>query len=381
MVTITFPPTFSATYTVITSFGPVETKGSALNLLKEKKADNSLTLDLPGGDEKLTPSVLSAGDTSPAKVVINGHGRVLQLKTSGTLLTVGRGVTLTLRNITLEGRDSNTAPLVKVNRGAKLILGEQAILTGNTSAGNVGGIWVNGGELVLNPGAKIKEMEAQRAGGVLVDNNGKLTMNGGFIEDNTASGPSGGGGVLVDLKGTFDMAGGYIRSNHAAGAGSGGGVLVMDTHDQRSFFTMVAGFIQSNHAAGAGSSGGVYVGGAIGGDVNKGDVNFTMYGGIVEGNTGSPHYDVYVPTGNYLYNKTFMMTGAARIARVFLSPYATITIGGSLSAPGTTTIMMDPAPVDGTPLLESSESLLKSYYTRFSYNGSGSIDNQGKYHP
>jgi hypothetical protein len=383
-VTITFPPTFSASYTVITSFGPVETKGSALNLLKEKKTDNSITLDLPGGDEELTPSVLSPGETSPAKVVINGHGRVLQLKTNGTLLTVGVGVTLTLRNITLEGRDSNTAPLVKVHRGGKLILGEQVILTGNKSAGNAGGVWVNGGELVLNPGAKIKEMEALRAGGVLIDNNGKLTMNGGLIEGNTASGSSGGGGVLVDIGGTFDMAGGSIRSNRAEAADSGGGVLVLDKHDARSCFTMVAGSIELNHAEGAGSGGGVYVGGGV----YKGDVNFNMYGGVIGGNTGVNNYDIYVAEGKPedppypAVKRTFMMTGTAEIARVFLSHLAVITIGGSLSAPGTTTIMMAAEPNDGTSLLTSSDKLLELYHDRFSYNGpgSGSINDDGLYY-
>jgi hypothetical protein len=394
-VTITFPPTFSASYTVITSFGPVETKGSALNLLKEKKTDNSITLDLPGGDEEVTPSVLSPGDTSPAKVVINGHGRVLQLKTSGTLLTVGMGVTLTLRNITLKGPDDNDVPLgndgplVKVNRGGKLILGEQAILTGNTSAGDVGGVWVNGGELVLNNGAKIKQMEALQAGGVLINNNGKLTMNGGTIEENTASGTSGGGGVLVALTGTFDMAGGSIQSNHTEGANSGGGVLVVVRNaTYSSTFTMVAGSIQSNHAEGADSGGGVYTGGGS----YDGEPNFSIHGGTIKDNenTLGENCDVYVPAGipedlgppkRAEVKKTFMMTGAAEIERVFLSPYAVITIGGGLSASPEVRIIMGAAPASGTTLLSGSPSLIQGNYDKFVYDspGSGSIDNQGKY--
>jgi hypothetical protein len=368
-VTITFPPAASATYTVIRSFGPAGNEDSALNLMNEKKDDNSLTIDLPGTPAEVAApngEALVAGDNSPAKVIIDGHGRVLRIQAQGTLLTVGRGVTLTLRNITLQGYDGNNAPLVTVLRGGKLILGEQAILTGNKSAGDAGGVWVNGGELVLNNGAVIKGMEARRGGGVLIDENGKLGMYGGTIgggpgDGNGASGALGGGGVLA-AEGSFDMTGGYLRWNYAVDGG--GGVLVMEG----SSFNMVDGYLQRNYAEAGG--GGLYVQGG----------NFiSIHGGIITENTGDTNnYDAYVSPG-----KTFTMTGGVRIGRVLLSPNATITIGGNLSAQDPTTVMMDSPPASGTRLLSGSSGLIQGNHGKFVYGDpvSGGIDDEGKYQP
>jgi hypothetical protein len=376
-VIITFPPTVSFTYSSITSFGPVGAEGSALKIMREKKDDNSLTIDLAEDTEVVIPDsvTLVAGNNSPAKVIINGHNRVLSIQAPGTLVTVGGGVTLTLRNITLRGYNGNNAPLVTVGHGGKLILGTGVTLTGNKTTADAGGVWVNGGELVLNNGAVIKEMEAQRGGGALIDANGKLNMNGGTIggelsaDGNTVSGENGGGGVLV-LDGSFNMVGGAIQSNSAEALASAGGVLVVEGS-----FGMFEGTIQSNSAAAAASAGGVGVlnrgafslyngtikgnearsaagaesggaviliedtsnyysaigrftmyGGTIGGE-NSGDANtavigangvcvskgaFTMAGGTIKGNTGGGNYSVLLYPANYGYD-TLMMRGAAMI--------------------------------------------------------------------
>jgi hypothetical protein len=281
MVTIIFPPTVSYTYTAITCFGPVGAGGSALKMMREKRGDNSLTIDLPGGPpEAVDPdsAILMVGDTSPAKVIINGHNRVLSIDAPGTLLTIGQGVTLTLRDITLRGYGANDAPLVTVEHGGKLILGTGVTLMGNKTSGDAGGVWVNGGELVLNNGVVIKGMEAQRGGGVLIDAYGKLSMNGGTIggenppEGNTVFGENGGGGVLV-LDGSFDMTGGIIQSNSAAAQGSGGGVLVVDGS-----FGMFDGIIQSNNVAAQGSGGGVGI---------LPDGTFNLYKGTIKSNRAS----------------------------------------------------------------------------------------------
>jgi hypothetical protein len=377
VVTIVFSPTVSNTYTAITSFGPVGAEGSALKMMLEKKGDNSLTIDLTEDTELLIPdsTTLAAGTNSPAKVIINGHNRILSINAPGTLLTVGGGVTLTLRNITLRGYNTNNAPLVAVGLGGKLILGAGATLMDNKTTGDAGGIWVNGGELVLNNGAVIKGMEAQRGGGVLIDSYGRLNMNGGTIggefpaDGNTASGANGGGGVLV-LDGSFNMVGGIIQSNNAMAQGSGGGVLVVDGS-----FGMFTGTIQSNNAEAEGSGGGVGVSptgtfnlyngaikgnsalaavgvesgggvfitgtdsypsnygrfnmynGTIGGE-NVEDANtaakgangvcilkgeFTKSGGTITGNTGNGNYGIYVFLFSSYPESYFTMKGAARI--------------------------------------------------------------------
>ncbi|MDR2631217.1 MAG: carbohydrate-binding domain-containing protein [Spirochaetaceae bacterium] len=276
-ITMVFPATASSTLATITSFGPVTKADSALKLIKEKKADNSVTIDLSGGEEEEVEGgsvVLEAGKNSPAKVIINGRGRVLKISDQGTLLTVGGGVTLTLRNITLMGMSGNNAPLVRV-QGGKLILGAGVILTGNENTGDAGGVWVNGGELVLYNGGVIKGMKAARGGGVLIDNGGQFTMGGGILggeditDGNRVTGENGGGGVLV-ADGTFDMLGGTIQYNSAEDGNSGGGVLLADG----GIFDMHAGFIQSNRVEAGGSGGGVLV---VSGA-------FSMFGGTVQSN-------------------------------------------------------------------------------------------------
>jgi hypothetical protein len=343
-IIIVFPPTASSTYGVITSFGPAAAEGSALELLNEKKSDNVLTIDLPGSfTEVVIPNsaVLTAGINSPAKVVINGHGRVLTIQAEGTLLTVGGGVTLTLRDITLTGTSGNNAPLVTVQHGGKLILGAGTTLSENQSDGDVGGVWVDGGELVLNNGVIIKGMEAQRGGGVLVDTGGEFVMNGGTIggvsgDGNRVLAVNGGGGVLV-ADGSFTMLGGTIQSNQADAAQSGGGVLVAGGS-----FDMLGGTIQSNQATAARSGGGAAVmpggtftmydgtikrnealcppgpdaesgGGVLLMGVSTGSVvgTFTMYGGTIGG--GNPAADANTAitgaNGLYVMDGKFAMSG------------------------------------------------------------------------
>jgi hypothetical protein len=304
---------------------------------------------------------------------------------------------------------------------------------GNKTSGDAGGVWVNGGELVLNNGVVIKGMEAQRGGGVLIDAYGKLSMNGGTIggenstEGNTVFGENGGGGVLV-LDGSFDMVGGTIQSNSAAAQGSGGGVLVVDGS-----FSMFEGIIQSNSAAASASGGGVAVlttgtfnlyngtikgnraswptlgpgvesggavfliadyygayfnmyGGTIGGE-NSGDANtaiigansvyvrrggFTMSGGIITGNIGTSNYSVYITPPGIIDYMVFTMRGTARIHKkdkVFLSSNAIITIGGILSASPAANIIYENLNA-GTKLLKASSSdLITGNVDKFLYDG------------
>jgi hypothetical protein len=260
-VTITFPPAASSANPAMT-FGPVESEGSALWLMNEKKDYiYTLYIDLPDGTENLTSgATLVAGDTSPANVIIDGHHRVLNIQNPGTLLTVSGGVTLTLKNITIQGNNPNHTPLLKVWPGGKLILGEGAVLIGNKGAGDTSGVWVNGGTLIMNAGSKIKAMEGRRAGGVLIDANGKFFMKGGTIggadpaDGNKVSGDHGGGGVLV-AQGTFDMdSGAVIQLNRAEAVSSGGGVGIL----AGGIFNHHGGTIKNNTAAGIDSGGGVW---------------------------------------------------------------------------------------------------------------------------
>ena len=60
--------------------------------------------------------------------------QTLSLRFNGSLFTVEDGVTLTLgNNVVLQGRTSNTGPLVQVNSGGTLIMENGSKISGNTN--------------------------------------------------------------------------------------------------------------------------------------------------------------------------------------------------------------------------------------------------------
>jgi hypothetical protein len=268
-------------------------------LLNPIPAREEVVLDTAGGKDIGGGLVLNIGD-SPKRVIIDGGGRTIDMKggfsNTGPLITVGSGVTLVLKNITLKGlmkggddgdeADNNDA-LIKVT-GGMLELGAGAVICGNGG----GGVRVeNGGSLTLN-GGEIRGNTAPSGvggGGVYAVAGGTFTMNSGEIRENTA--PSGGGGVYAVAGGTFTMNGGEIRGNTALG---GGGVYVASTSGSGTF-TMNGGEIRGNTALGDGDGGGVYV-------VSTSDGTFTMSGGYVYGNTAADGGGIYVNGGTFSMN-------------------------------------------------------------------------------
>jgi hypothetical protein len=342
-VTISFPAAASSTYQVIASFGPVEDEDSALWMMKELKDDAyPLTIDLPDNAvEVLEPNmaVLAAEINSPTTVIINGHGGTLKINSPGTLLELGGGTTLTLQNITLEGRTDNHAPLVRVN-GGRLVLGTGAVLTGNASTGNAGGVWVAGGTLVLNNGGTIRHMSAASpgGGGVLIDTGGTFHMDGGTIAYNSAAAGQSGGGLAIKSNGTVEMNSGIIEYNHVAAGQSGGGVYA---------------------AAGA---------------------SFNHRGGVITNNTAAD--GTVSGSGVYLKDQStnFTMTGTAQVAEnniVFLdSPAdyysygAFIRLGDVLSSPIAANIIINGSPNNSTRLLVApSITIMAANKDKFLYDG------------
>jgi hypothetical protein len=148
---------------------------------------------------------------SPAEVTIDGKRRTIQLgSTNGALLTVGAGVTLTLKNITLTGKSGNSSQLVSVS-GGTLILDSGAVITGNARSGNVngGGIVVSAGELVMNAGAAVTNNSTPWGSGGVEVGGGTFTMNGGVISGNSAKYS----GAIHIHGGAFIMNGGEITGN------------------------------------------------------------------------------------------------------------------------------------------------------------------------
>jgi hypothetical protein len=212
------------------------------------------------GNETVTPKTLSYGGKK-VRLILKGDGptSAYSLDSTGSLFTVGEGVTLELEDITLQGRSDNNVSLV----------------------------WVDGGALIMNTGSKIAGNRAQQAqseiaGGVTLKNNSFLTMNGGEISGNgfvsSAHDNSGSGGVYMDDS-TFVMNSGKITgntptSNHSLGMAAG---IFMG---KNSSFTMYGGEISHNTLTYT-QFNGMKVGGVIVG----GGCVFTMYGGVITGNT------------------------------------------------------------------------------------------------
>jgi len=198
--------------------------------------------------------------TANTDVIIFGGGHSVTLNSNGSLLNIGSSQTVTMNNLTLTGR-------------------------GPTVSNNTSLVFINGGE---------------------------LTMNGGAIKSNLASGVDG-GGVRV-IGGTFIMEGGASVSNNESirvgtndngNGGNGGGVYVYNG----STFTMRDNAsVHDNTAPRHG--GGVFI---------NNNVTFTMEGSAsvrnneVTGITGVPNYNG-LGGGVYVNNGIFIMKGSASVS-------------------------------------------------------------------
>jgi uncharacterized repeat protein (TIGR02543 family) len=140
-------------------------------------------------DETLAPKSLSySGKNVSITLIGNSTERMIRLSSSGSLFTVGSGVTLTLgNNITLQGRSDNSSSLVQVNSGT-LVMESGSKITGNTSSYG-GGVYVSSGTFTMS-GGEISGNTASCGGGVYVSS-GTFTMSGGEISGNTASSSGG----------------------------------------------------------------------------------------------------------------------------------------------------------------------------------------------
>jgi hypothetical protein len=260
-------------------------------------------------NESLAPVTISRSSVS--NIILNGGSteKTITLSSNGSLFTIRYG-TLTLgNNITLQGRSSNNAPLVRLdgqsaypnlvmNTGSKIINNTATVSYTNTSANAVGG-------------------------GVKVEMDCTFTMNGGTIDGNsvvsttTSEGYTNttvramGGGVYVEGTGKFIMNDGTISNNTAYSDKfpvAGGGVFVSDTSSE---FTMNSGTISGNSIQSQAGATSPY---AYGGGVAAWDGTFTMKGGTISGNTAESTGWVLTTTyayggGVYVRNNRFTKTG------------------------------------------------------------------------
>jgi uncharacterized repeat protein (TIGR02543 family) len=166
-------------------------------------------------DASLAPQTLSYGGKNVAITLLgDATERTVSLSSSGSLFTIGSGVTLTLgNNVTLRGRTSNNASLVRVNSGGTLVMESGSAVSGNTTSSYGGGVSVSSSGTFTMSGGTISGNTSNYYGGGVSVGGGTFTMSGGTISGNTASY---GGGVDVS-SGTFTkQSGGVIYGSNAS---------------------------------------------------------------------------------------------------------------------------------------------------------------------
>jgi hypothetical protein len=267
-----------------------DNKDSVIDLIRGAAGKDQLTLGLDQRTEELVSlsAVTDLGaeglvlnsSNSPRAVTIDGQGRTVRLVGgSGAVITVGSEVTLTLRNITFAGKTGNSAPLVQVQNGGKLVLETGAVIRDNVNAGGSGGgVYVYAGGSFEMSGGAISNNETTNDGGGLyaTGTGGTIRMTGGTISGNRVPYEHGGGGVAIYGGRSFEMSGDAAISGNT-GESRGGGVYIY----QGSFEMSGNAAISGNKAPGdnralKGFGGGVFV--------EKG--TFTMKGSAeVSGNT------------------------------------------------------------------------------------------------
>ena len=275
----------------------------------------SYLINIAAGTTVTIPGVSAAtfGSVSGIDVTISGGGTLQLDATNGSLLYIGAGQSVTLQNVSLQGRTDNNASLVYVNGTSAKFFMESGTISGNKAV-NGGGVYVasgtfnmSSGEIFGNEatnmgggvviygsgstfnmnGGKIFGNEATNMGGGVYVINGKFTMSGNAVIGGTtmdsANTANNGGGVCVNTSGTFIMESGTISGNTSSNVG--GGVYV-----NAGAFNMNGGEISGNKAPNSGG-GGVYV---------TGNATFTMSGGKTSGNTANTYGGgVYVNGGSF----------------------------------------------------------------------------------
>lgn len=159
-------------------FGDPAVYDSAVDMIRKCVGEPSLYVRLNPGAETVelnektdagVQGLLLSRTNCPAELTIDGssNARVIQLEGSNSgsspIITVGSGVTLTLKNITFRGLSSNTAPLIRVNSGGKLVLDRGVVIRGNRNLlGDGGGVYVDeGGALDKRQGSIIYGYDAE----------------------------------------------------------------------------------------------------------------------------------------------------------------------------------------------------------------------------
>ena len=281
-----------------------------------------------------------------AKVIGNSakNGGGIYVKGAGATLTMSGGK-ISANKAVVDGTNGGAGGGIFIYTGAKLTISGSTVVGGSSDAeGNSaaigGGIYMmdNGAKAEMTGGSITHNKADKSGGGVYISDYNStprslFTLNGGTVSYNTAKN---GGGITAF--GDFNMDGGSIEENTATGdndaslnLGTGGGIdLVAAT------MNMTGGEIKNNHAK---RGGGVSIGlsGAR-------DAVFNMSGGTISRNTldssgtgkgaGVEFFTESTEHGGIHYYTIMKMSGSAKVDTnndVYLNNSRMITVDGELT--------------------------------------------------
>jgi len=366
----------TVTKPVLWSVNDLTTWGDMVNGIRNSGNNKAHIITLSGNISALaTPSSGNTfGDVTGITVLIEGSGTI-SVSGNGSLLRIGAGQTVTVRNITLQGRDGNDSSVVRIEGGifrmagnasvtgnvnssifgggggvyvtsdyiietrtlytGTFIMQDNASVTGNTSGNNGGGVYVNGSSsmegttFIMQDRATVSGNTGKDKGGGVYFNGGTFTIkDNAAVKDNTIDGGSygdaDGGGVYID-NGTFIIDGGTISGNTAGGGISGGAFGAGVYTTSNGTLIIKSGTISNNTAQGKP----IAWGGGVFGEMNT----ITMEGGTITNNTAiaandSSNSTVEARGGGV--NGTLIMKGGTISGNTVSAAKASGSIAGSI---------------------------------------------------
>ena len=336
-------PIFKQTEFTVSTDGPYKSF-ELINKVMEKCSDeDEVTIHVRGtvkGSQTLSSSIHVQSITIDGADGENSNG-VLDGNKMGTVLTINTKSHVTIKNLTItrgyvEGdyHDDDTGNGGGIyNNGGYIILEAGAVISGNTADYRGGGIYNYGGTIVMESGSLITknithddwDNDADRGGGGILTKGGEVTINAGATISNNRGGYRGGGIMLFD-KAQVTLNGGSIKDNTAGIFG--GGVMFGNSPEGKlennAKFTMKSGSIENNKADmdydwWQGYGGGVYV---VWGE-------FVMQGGSIKNNQAyHAGGGVYVAGPDGINTATLTMEGGDITGNKVLHPSSGQSSGG-----------------------------------------------------
>jgi predicted outer membrane repeat protein len=271
------------------------------------------------------------GSVTGVTVTIQSPGNdVISLNSNGSLLRIGSGQTVVVKDLTLKGRSDNNAQMVFVEDRGSFRMEGKAEVSGN----NYGGVYINNGTFTMQDNATVSDNQVD-SGVSLVGGTFTMKDNASVSRNTERSKNSGrmlgrGGGVYVSY-GTFIMQGSATVSGNIGNWRAGG------VHINAGTFTMQGNATVSDNDGSAASlgGGGVFLGGGT----------FTMQGSAkVSGNTSGRGGGVFMWNDENYQDGTFTMQDNASVSGntsdeygggVWVS-YGTLTIRGNATVSNNT---------------------------------------------